>query len=379
MTQNTTVTPRPPTPDPRNLDTLARRAPATDDLLALAEWLAAHCPAHLSPIARIELAKRLITRRRFLVGAGALGLGIITGCGPDEEAAAPPATMEAIRTVTDVRGEVEIPANPQRVVTLDAQSFETAIDLGVPVIATVTIEGETWPHLGPNIINGKDTIGEIVNPNLEAIALVNPDLIIGAEVLYGTDGRNSIADELQAIAPTVIYAESPNLGGGWREYYLELADVYNQRVLAEERLQDYQQGVQAFQEAFGAERLDSFEVTFVDIRVESIFLRGIDQVLGGTVMRDVGLQRPENQQSGNMQPLSLEQLREIDADAIIVQAQDGAFEQIEQSPIWQSLNAVRNDQIFRIPGGGNHWVVGTLPAALAVLEDLFTFFVRDEQ
>lgn len=83
MTWNTNLTSLDrTTTDTRTLNALARRAPATDDLLELATWLRDHGPAHLSAIERIELAERLITRRRFLIGAGALAVGAMTGCGP---------------------------------------------------------------------------------------------------------------------------------------------------------------------------------------------------------------------------------------------------------------------------------------------------------
>lgn len=79
--------------DALSRDRLARRTPAADDVSALSAWLHAIAPAHLSPVERIELAERLMTRRRFLIGAGALALGMITGCGPQGEAAAPTALL----------------------------------------------------------------------------------------------------------------------------------------------------------------------------------------------------------------------------------------------------------------------------------------------
>ncbi|NJM08668.1 hypothetical protein HC891_24490 [Candidatus Gracilibacteria bacterium] len=66
---------------------------ATISIPALAAWLQNNGASHLRPIERIELAERLITRRRFLIGVGALGVGAITGCGPQEQASAPPATV----------------------------------------------------------------------------------------------------------------------------------------------------------------------------------------------------------------------------------------------------------------------------------------------
>jgi len=60
--------------DAHTLDALAHRAPKTADLRELATWLQVNGAAHLSAIERIELAERLVTRRRFLIGAGALAL-----------------------------------------------------------------------------------------------------------------------------------------------------------------------------------------------------------------------------------------------------------------------------------------------------------------
>ena len=71
MTENTTLTNlNLTTTDVVEIDRLTRRAPATDDLLDLADWLGTNGAAHLSAMERIELAERLITRRRFLIGAG---------------------------------------------------------------------------------------------------------------------------------------------------------------------------------------------------------------------------------------------------------------------------------------------------------------------
>jgi iron complex transport system substrate-binding protein len=181
-----------------NLDTLAQRAPATDNLLELADWLQANGHPHLSAIARIELAERLITRRRFLIGAGALSLGVITGCGPQEEAAvAPTATVAITRLFKHALGETEIPAKPQRVALTNDFILTNLLAVGYKPLASGGMADGTFR------VNQFDTtgimhIGQQNQPDLEQLAALNPELIIGTTL------SNDIYPKLSQIAPTVI-------------------------------------------------------------------------------------------------------------------------------------------------------------------------------
>lgn len=114
-----------------DLTILARRAPATDDLIELAAWLHANGSQQRSLIECIELAERLITRRRFLIGAGAL---VLAGCGAPS-VSTPTATVATTKTVTDMYGTVEVPVEPQRVYCTYDDVLACAIALDFPVIA----------------------------------------------------------------------------------------------------------------------------------------------------------------------------------------------------------------------------------------------------
>ena len=186
MTQNTTLTNRNGAPtdaiDLAGVDhvALARLNLDTISVNDLADWLYDHGAAHLNEIERIELAERLITRRRFLIGAGALGLGMITGCGADEEVAAPTATVATTRTVTDDTGTVvEIPARPQRIVAVNDLAGVRALALGASVIG-LQGDGEAFREEITSLfsLNGVANIGNYGEPNLELIVSLKPDLII---------------------------------------------------------------------------------------------------------------------------------------------------------------------------------------------------------
>ncbi|MEM8529526.1 MAG: ABC transporter substrate-binding protein [Chloroflexota bacterium] len=210
MPENMTLTTQNRTTiDVVEIDRLIHRAPATDDLLELADWLATNGPTHLSAIERIELAERLITRRRFLIGAGALGLGAIVGCGSDEEAAV--STTGGTHTAETPRGSVIIPANPQRVLTVYTHDLENALILGLPVIAGPGEQGRSDAPFPPYLVEAfgaqLDSITQIVHRpeiNFEQLAALQPDVI-----LSGMFGNIDIGyDKLDAIAPTVTYRYS---------------------------------------------------------------------------------------------------------------------------------------------------------------------------
>ena len=213
MTRNDTLTnPSLTTTVTPDLDALARRAPTTDDLLELADWLGTNGGSHLSAIERIELAERLITRRRFLIGAGALGLGVMTGCGLEEEAAAPTTTDAdsadvGFRDFVDVRGKaVRVPDVPQRIVaTHDFNAGAQVLSLGGRLVGLASRGGEFSPSVNRYFdLDDVVDIGNNYQPNLERIVELQPDLIVHE----GFDGRLHFPEEdtlqaLERIAPVV--------------------------------------------------------------------------------------------------------------------------------------------------------------------------------
>jgi len=97
------------------------------------------------------------------------------------------------RTITDVLGrEVTLESPPQRVVGMSASITEILYAIGVtPVGAT---EGIDYPPEAASL----PTFGTGYQPDLEALAALEPDLIIASAQL-----QQDIVDQLEAIAPTI--------------------------------------------------------------------------------------------------------------------------------------------------------------------------------
>lgn len=105
--------------------------------------------------------------------------------------------------ITDVQGrELEVPANPQRIVALSEQDMDAAIALGMPLVGVVNGRGSANPpvylqdKLGEAI-----SVGSFAEPSLEMILELKPDLILIGGVFPGIAG---LIEPLSKIAPTVV-------------------------------------------------------------------------------------------------------------------------------------------------------------------------------
>ena len=363
MTQNNTVTNlHLTTTDAGDLDALARRAPATDDLLELADWLASNGAAHLSAIARIELAERLITRRRFLIGAGAVGLGMITSCGADEQAAAPTATV-ATRTVDSVYGRIKLPVDPQRVVTGYDYTTDYALVLNLPLVAAPGSGGAaTQPFPAhqtaayPEQLADLEKVQTFPEPNLEKIIALNPDCILDP---------SSVDDEqryerLSAIAPTFvfqIYEKAEGLPYGRANFRGALRSVgaaFGRREEAEEIIARYEARAEELKGRL-RERWAGATFAFLNPYGATLYVWGQESDQPSRIFfADLGL-TPASFLTPSLQELSLEALADIDADVLFLalSPKEGSLERDQEqaesfvgSALWQQLPAVQKEQVY---------------------------------
>ena len=120
-------------------------------------------------------------------------------------------------TVTHAQGETTLPGIPEKVVSFDFAAIETLEAIGVDVAG---LPGSNLPaHLEKYASDDYAKVGSLFEPDYEALAALEPDLIIVA-------GRSSGAyEELAKIAPTV------DLSNDWADFYGSIqanADIVGQ-------------------------------------------------------------------------------------------------------------------------------------------------------
>lgn len=111
-----------------------------------------------------------------LAATALLTAGSLVACSSDDDSSDNGSTGDT-KTVTDARGEVEIPADPQRVAAFDNRIFQVLEDWDIDLVsAPVTLIPDTITkyHEDKDI---HDT-GSHREPNLEELVAADPDLII---------------------------------------------------------------------------------------------------------------------------------------------------------------------------------------------------------
>ena len=134
-----------------------------------------------------------------------------------------------------LRGKVEIPANPERIVDLSGNSDILSI-LGYKVIGTANSDAYDYtkfPTYLEDTLKGAEILGYSMQDtmDIEAIMNLNPDLIVISTV------QEKMYDQLSEIAPTVmIQLEALN----WKEDIRTLAKVFDKEDIANKWLSNYE-------------------------------------------------------------------------------------------------------------------------------------------
>lgn len=136
-------------------------------------------------------------------------------------------------TVRDSLGEQHFDRVPQRVVALTWEGAEQLLELGVtPLAVADRADYRRWvvkPALPPEVLDA----GNRLEPNLEQLVRLKPDLIVAGPSLAALQPR------LARIAPTLVFdafrADHDNAQAA-RDIYRELARLFGRQALAERRL-----------------------------------------------------------------------------------------------------------------------------------------------
>ncbi|WP_048148030.1 ABC transporter substrate-binding protein [Palaeococcus ferrophilus] len=118
--------------------------------------------------------------------------------------------------------EVKIEKKPQRIVSLAPSVTETLYFLGALDSVVGVTKFDDYP---PGVQGGREIIGGFSDPNIEVIASLQPDLIIG------TSMHLKYLDQLEAIAPVIIL-DPKNMEEVYRAVQL-LGDVLDEKGKAE--------------------------------------------------------------------------------------------------------------------------------------------------
>jgi iron complex transport system substrate-binding protein len=279
------------------------------------------------------------------------------------------------QTVQHEVGETQVCDRPQRIVALNPKMLDILLSLDVQPVGYAEVfpihrgefdrPSQQIPYLGNRITQPIANLGASSEPSLEAIARLNPDLILGDS----GQNENEYA-QLSQIAPTLLFEYVGH--DKWQEPLSAIAQVLGRERQAQAVIETHRQQVEATRQALApvVKAYPKVLMLASEQLTQSLELVTSADFCGG-LLEDLGFQLvslSSDQPKSIIQPISVEILPQLDSNLIFVQGHDVAgfsqmgsaknlennqLQKIQQAwrsnTIAQSLSASQANRVYFIP------------------------------
>lgn len=311
---------------------------------------------------------------------------VLSGCGQTTPTAskegstsgaaqpATPATKPAESyTVKHAMGETKITGNPTRIVVLTNEGTEVLLSLGIKPVGAVKSWSGTpfYDHIKKDL-EGVTVVGDENQPNLEVIATLKPDLIIGNKLR-----QEKVYAQLSAIAPT-IYSEKIN--ADWQKNFKLYAEALNKKDQGDQLLGKLDQRIADFKTKAGDSlKMKVSLVRFIPGKTRIYF----NDTFAGFMMQKIGFQRPAVQNQDKFaDDINKERIPDMEGDILFYYTWDNDKKEassVEQEwtndSLWKNLDVVKKGNVFKV--NDDIWnSSGSIISANAMLSDLEKFVLK---
>lgn len=279
----------------------------------------------------------------------------------------PTASTETARSIKDALGTVENKGTPKRIVTLEWTYTENVLALGGQLVGHADIAGfNKNVKIKTALPADVQDVGTREEPNLEKIAALKPDLIVGVKFRH-----EKIINQLKAIAPTLLFdpysaTASADQYKEMEETFLTMGDALNKKVEAQKVLSDLStvisKGAEKLKaankanaefvltQAFSSQNTASFRLfTNESLPVKVLSKLGLKNGFSASKIETYGFSTAGVEALTAVQNASLLHMVQMQTDNI--------FEKfLNTNPVWKSLTFVKENRIYAL--GGDTWPFG---------------------
>lgn len=271
------------------------------------------------------------------------------------------------RVIEHAMGKTEIKGEPKKIVVLTNEGTEALLELGIkPVGAVQSWTGDPWYKHIEKEMEGVENLGQESQVNIEAIAALNPDLIIGNKMRH-----EKIYDQLSKIAPTIY---SNTLRGEWKENFKFYAKALNKEKEGNEIVKKFDDRISSISKLAGDKLKTEISIVRFMPGKTRIYL---GDTFSGTILKEIGFARPENQRSNEFTvEIGKERLKEADGQVMFYftyETGDGKGTAREkeylEDPMFKTLNVSKNNKVYKVDDA--IWnTAGGVKAANLMLDDI---------
>ncbi|MEK8129619.1 iron-siderophore ABC transporter substrate-binding protein [Paenibacillus filicis] len=258
-----------------------------------------------------------------------------------------PAAAET-KKITHALGETEVPAQVSRVVSLTPHFADHLVSLGITPVGSVVREGGDFePYLAAQL-KGTDSVGQSSAPSLEKLVTLKPDLILAVE-----KDHSKVYETLKKTAPTLVYTDK-EMEQDWASVFLKVAEAVGKEAEGRQKLQAFGDKTKALQGKLAA-KLGNQTVVFFKVTDKDTRILSKNSPLGKIAYEQLGLKAPQGMPDGEGEiKIAIEKLPELNPDYIFVMDTNvpdyaAKLNEAMQTPLWQSLNALKNKHVYMVP------------------------------
>lgn len=283
-------------------------------------------------------------------------------------------TEDTSYTVEHAMGSTTLEKTPEKVVILTNEGTEALLSMGVtPVGAVQSWTGDPWYEHIADDMKDVQVVGTESEVNVEAIAALQPDLIIGNKMR-----QEKIYDQLSDIAPT-IFAET--LRGDWKENFELYSKAINKEEEGSKVIADYDKRIEELKTSLG-DKLNQ-EVSIVRFMAGDVRIYHKD-TFSGVILDQIGFARPESQNVDDFaeKNATKERIPAMDGDVLFYftyETGDGEASQLEkewiEDPLFKNLKVAQEGNVHKVDD--TIWnTAGGVIAANLLLDDIEKHFVK---
>ena len=272
-----------------------------------------------------------------LAGAAAIGLAMVVSM-----AVASPTVAQETRVITHEAGETSITGKPVRIVALEF-SFVQALDsLGV---TPVGITDDNQPERIAQLLGKEITyssVGTRLEPNLELVSALQPDLIIADERRHA-----AIYEQLSAIAPTIIINSWDGSYEDIKAAVVTIADAIGDKAKGETVVADHEAKIAAIRAQIPADDQRSF---LLAVATPDSWSLHTSSSFSGSVFEAIGVHPAITADAPVESGVGLERLVAVNPSVLLVatDAVNTVYDQVQGNAAWAGIDAVKNDLVFPV-------------------------------
>ncbi|SFL95396.1 iron complex transport system substrate-binding protein [Gracilibacillus orientalis] len=299
-----------------------------------------------------------------------LGILVLAGCmqKSDETTASETEETESQSImIEDGFGQQTFDEVPKRVVALEWSIVEELLALGIQPVGVADIENfNKWVTIDAQLDDSVTEVGLRTEPNIEEIANLNPDVIIGKKGHQG-----DFKEELEKVAPVVMYDSTSQ--EAQEDLYAHMIDTLQKTATlvgkeqkAEDRITHLKESMQEAKENIEAANLPMTDFVFTQaysVNQTPTFRLFTPNSLVSQVLEGVGLTnkiQDQGVQSSGFVESNVETVSNYEEALFLhtVQKDDPLFDNLAGNEAWNSLYFVQEGAMYDV--GAGIWTFGSV-------------------